>query len=347
MKKDDNVFTFMTLVYNHEEYIIEHLESIKYLVEEYGENYQVDLYINDDASRDNSRGLIESWLSVNSFLFRKIKKFFNAENIGTCKSVINMLSSASNDICVCKITAGDDIYSFENIFEVCNEKNQYSFLSGIPLHFSADALYLDKADYIGILASQAIYRDKPLIDRFKYLSINNAPNMFYNTNFLISDKTLSFLKDFDVVEDWPIQITIAEQQICNQPYVIKNKVYVYYRRTQGSAYIIANDRFVDDKVKIYSYLENRAKSVFEKILISNRRWLFVLNNPFLNKVLNMCFYVFFFKSLLKVGYIKELKKYGVIEIDEHNMHLNFIMRRASAFLGIKLKNEKIFPSNFS
>ncbi|MGU5766955.1 glycosyltransferase [Aeromonas allosaccharophila] len=331
MKKDDNVFTFMTLVYNHEEYIIEHLESIKYLVEEYGENYQVDLYINDDASRDNSRGLIESWLSVNSFMFRHVKRFFNSKNLGTCKSVINMLSSVSNDIGICKITAGDDIYSFENIFEVSKINNNYSFLSGIPLHFSDDDLYVDNIEYMGILASQCIYKDRPLIDRFKYLSVSNAPNMFYNTKLLTSDNTLSFLKKFDVVEDWPIQISIAEQN-SGEPFLIERKVYVYYRRTKGSAYIVANRRFVNDKIKIYEHLESSACGILERYLISNRKWLFILNNSKLNKIFNLCFYSFLFSLLINLKEVVFYKKSIKIDIAAHNNHLSLIRDKSTSFI---------------
>ncbi|GIA73274.1 hypothetical protein VCSRO133_2820 [Vibrio cholerae] len=327
--QNNNIFVFMTLMYNHEKYIIEHLESIKFLVELYGEKYKVDLYINDDASTDNSILLVEKWLSVNSEIFRNVKRFYNTKNVGTCKSICNMLRLASDDATF-KLTGGDDIYSFENIFEVCEDNDSYSILSGIPLHFSDADLYLDKTEVLGLLASQAIYKNKPLIERFKFLSINNAPNIFYNTRLLTSDKTLSFLKRFDVVEDWPIQIAIAEQ-IIKQPYMLKNKVYVYYRRTQGSTYIVANRRFIDDKTKIYNYLESRSNNLLDKILIRNRRFLFILNNTRLNKLLNIGFYIFLIKSLLNYRSINSLKNQCTIEIEDHNAHLNKIIQRSCEF----------------
>lgn len=330
MQENNKVFVFMTLMYNHEKYIIEHLESIKFLVELYGAKYQVDLYLNDDASTDNSILLVEKWLSLNSEIFRNVKRFYNTKNVGTCKSICNMLRLAPDDASTFKLTGGDDIYSFENIFEVCEDKNNYSILSGIPLHFSEADLYLDKTEFLGMLASQAIYKNEPLIERFKFLSINNAPNIFYNARLLTSDKTLSFLKRFDVVEDWPIQIAIAEQMI-KQPYMLTNKVYVYYRRTQGSVYIVANRRFIDDKTKIYDYLENRSDSLFDKILIRNRRFLFILNNTMLNKLFNISFYIFLIKSLLNYRAISSLKNKVSIEIEDHNSHLNNIIQRSLDF----------------
>ena len=343
--QENNVFIFMVLVYNHEKYVIEHLESIKYLVEKYGKDYQVDLYINDDASKDCSKNLIERWLLVNSGIFRDVKIFLNTRNIGTCKSICKMLSAAPNDVAAIKLTGGDDIYSFENIFEVCAENNGYSFLSGIPLHFSGSDLYLDKAEYFGLIASQVIYKNKYLLERFKFLSINNAPNLFYNAKSLTSDITLSFLSEFDVVEDWPIQIAIAEQ-VFNQPYVVKNKVYVYYRRTQGSAYIVANSRFINDKVKVYDYLESCSSSFFEKLLIRNRRFLFVLNNSKLNKLLNISFYIFLIKSLLNFKGIKSLEANCVITTDLHNTHLGVITKRSSDFLEMELGSEKVSPAHY-
>ena len=47
MKNLGDGFTFLALAYNHEKYIIEHLESIKYLVEKYGSGINCKIIIND------------------------------------------------------------------------------------------------------------------------------------------------------------------------------------------------------------------------------------------------------------------------------------------------------------
>ncbi len=51
--KNTSSFSFLVLVYNQESYVIDHLESIKYLVLRYAKNIDVDILINDDCSIDN------------------------------------------------------------------------------------------------------------------------------------------------------------------------------------------------------------------------------------------------------------------------------------------------------
>ena len=115
MRDLDHGFTFLALACNHEKYIIEHLESIKYLVECYGSSINCKLIINDDYSKDRTIELIDGWLSQNLSLFHTVVKLYNKNNLGTCTSLINMLSHV--DTAYLKLTACDDVYSFENIFE--------------------------------------------------------------------------------------------------------------------------------------------------------------------------------------------------------------------------------------
>ncbi|MCT8876897.1 glycosyltransferase family 2 protein [Shewanella xiamenensis] len=330
-RSNQNIFAFIVLVYNHEKYIIEHLESIKYLIERYGKDYQVDISISDDGSTDRSKVLVQKWLKHNSNLFRNIDTLFNSSNIGTCKCVHRLLSNLKKDITACKITAGDDIYSYENIFTVCSKVNDFSFLSGIPLHFTDSSLFLDKFYLYGMFATQSIYNKKPLIDRFKLLSVTNAPNLFYNTDLLMSNETLGFLLNFDVVEDWPIQISISKLA-GERPFLLDSTIYVYYRRTLGSSYIIANNRFYSDKVKVFDYLIEGSKSRFEKLILKNRKWIFTLNIAKLNKFFNLSFYIFTASSIFRFLDIIKMDKIFEFNLAKHNSHLNTIKVKAVEFL---------------
>mgnify|MGYP003903931467 CR=1 FL=1 len=71
--------------------------------------------MNDDCSKDRTVELVDHWVSVNSKIFRNITKLYNDQNLGTCLSVVNMLKYLNADFC--KLTAGDDVYSYENIFK--------------------------------------------------------------------------------------------------------------------------------------------------------------------------------------------------------------------------------------
>ena len=323
-------FTFGVLAFNHESYIIEHLESIKYLIERHGSDIFVDLVINDDCSRDKTIILIDKWLGLNSHFFRNINKIFNNKNIGTCQSFLNIVRNTKTD--ALKITAGDDVYSCENLFEYGVLPEDVSILSGIPLNIIDGEIIKNNRELLGVYLSREIYKDKNYLDRFKGLSNNNAPNIFYNKSNLTSLKFESFISKCDVIEDWSTQIFIAE----NYPetkFSLVEKVFVYYRRTEGSTYIVANNRFVKDKLFIYQYLIDGSLSVFEKILLKNRRFLFVSGNGVFNKIFNIAFYQFFIRSIPYI--FREKKKIEKINTSRFVSHYEIIKSNASSFYSKK------------
>lgn len=63
-------FTFFTLSFNQEKYIIQHLESIKYQIETYGAEYLIHYIICDDSSSDKTIYYAKKWLERNKRLFR-------------------------------------------------------------------------------------------------------------------------------------------------------------------------------------------------------------------------------------------------------------------------------------
>lgn len=319
-------FTFLALAYNHEKYIIEHLESIKYLVESYGSSINCKLIINDDCSKDRTVELIDEWLNQNPSLFHAVVKLYNKDNFGTCASVINMLAHV--DTPYLKLTACDDVYSFENIFESMVLEDGVAILSGYPLALIGGELSLDKKDIYSIAASDVIYTNRPLIDRFKYLSNNNAPNIFYNHKYLTDERVLSFLKNFDVVEDWPIQIAIAEN-FPSAKYKQVDKVFVYYRRTLNSTYLVAGNRFYEDKCKAYNYLICKESNILYKYILKSRLLCFNLNNPHFNKILNIAFYKFVLSVIFKFLKINALQKKLDLKLVKHQVHYDFIRGKAS------------------
>lgn len=325
MRKVVNSFSFLSVAYNHEDYIVEHLESIKFLVNAYGSDINCDLIINDDSSSDQTVYLIDKWLEVNQALFRRVIKLYNVKNIGTCASVANMLKSVRTKNI--KLTACDDIYSFENIFKYADLSSDISIRSGIPLGVVGGKLIENRMDILSIIASDKVYSKVPLLRRFQLLSNNNAPNIIYNSQYVLKKNILRFLSDYDVVEDWPIQIALAE----NYPgakFELVDKVFVYYRRTVGSTYIVAKGRFYNDKVKVYDYLIGKEDDFFRKILLMNRLYLFKLGNNFLNKLLNFSFYLYLSKVVVKGLEIASYYRECDFQLERHEKHYDLIRRNA-------------------
>lgn len=321
-------FAFLVLMYNHQHYILEHLESIKHLVQTYGANIDVDLIVNDDCSKDQTKSMVDAWLDFNSNLFRGITKIYNKENIGTCASVNNMLDNMVADRC--KITAGDDVYSFENIFELTQHGNDVAMVSGRPLYIINDNLVLDQLANCLITATQVIYQNESLLHRFKHLSYVNAPNILYATKCLMNLKVRNYLQNFDVTEDWPLQIAIS-RHFPDRRFQLIDKVFVYYRRTQGSTFIVANKRFTSDKVKIYDDLISTENNWFDIIRLKSRKYSFRLNKSILSKIINIDIYLFLFSnatSLIK-SYLRHISV--KIDVNIHRNHYFYIKNNVEEF----------------
>ena len=200
-------FTFCVLVYNHQEYILEHLESIKFLIEKYGEDVTCNIIINDDCSKDKSCALVDAWLSDNDNLFGEVVKLYNTSNVGTCTSLVNIAEKIRTKHC--KITAGDDVYSFHDIFSFVSSYSEYDLLSGIPIRVIDGKVEISSFEVFNYFASDIVYKSASLTDRLINVSVVSAPNMFYSTKYLKDVEILNFISKFDVVEDWPFQIAIS------------------------------------------------------------------------------------------------------------------------------------------
>lgn len=320
-------FTFGVLAYNHEAYIIEHLESIKYLVEHYGRHIAVDIVVNDDCSSDKTTMLVTQWLQANGAMFKRVTKLFNSKNIGTAKSFLNIIKNVRTT--ALKITAADDVYSCEDLFAYGDLPANVSILSGLPLTIIDGKLEKNNRIIIEILLSQALYQNTSMEKRFTGLSNNNAPNIFYKQAILATLQYQEFVSQYDVLEDWPTQIFISKHYPATEFSLVK-KVFVYYRRTKGSTFLIANERFINDKYRLYTYLIDQSSDFFEKILLKNRRFLFKIGNPVLNKLLNLSVYIFLLKSVFV--YLSVKKQADNIETLKFTKHYIHIKNRAACFL---------------
>ena len=326
----------MVLTYNHQNYILEHLESIKFLVETYGAGIEVDLIVNDDCSRDQTCDFVNRWLQINKNLFRNVTTLFNTKNIGTCASLNNMLEHVVAEHI--KITAGDDVYSYENIFELIQHKPDVAFLSGRALYLLGNQLGVNKFWDTLATVTQVIYENCSLLHRFKHFSYNNGPNIYYAAECLMHCNVRTYLQKFDVTEDWPIQIAIA-REFPRRRFHLIDEVLVYYRRTLGSAYIIASQRFVKDKILIYDDLIEQEKSLVEKIRLKNRKYLFIKNSRIINKLLNIDAYLFLLSWLARFLKIHSRVKGAKIDLDRHKNHYRYISNQAKSILEYFQRNE--------
>jgi hypothetical protein len=138
------------------------------------------------------------------------------------------------------------------------------------------------------------------------------------------------LRLFDVTEDWPLQVGIARQYPDRQ-FELINEVLVYYRRTIGSTYIVANERFVKDKINMYNYLIANDNNWVERIRLRSRRYCFGINGTILKKISNIDFYLFAIQFIMNIKEILNLEKKLNIDIERHKRHYLGIRNNSDTF----------------
>jgi len=180
--------------YNYEEYISEAIESV---LEQTFDDFE--LIIIDDASKDNSKKIIQSFDKKNI----KIRSFFHKENQGLAKTVNECIKKAKGKYI--SYFSSDDIWSKEKLEKQLEilEKDEY-------LIVWSEGLIVDaKSDFTGELFTQihsALNRKKSG-DIFEELLKNNyicGQSLIYKRENLKNvrfDEHLKYLGDYKFIVD--------------------------------------------------------------------------------------------------------------------------------------------------
>ena len=323
-----NSFTFVVLTYNHARFILEHLESIKYLIKNYGSDIDVDIIIADDASQDGTVKICKLWFEKNSHLFRKVSVLSGSLNRGTCKNLTNALAELNTYYC--KITAGDDVYSYENLFLEINQLEGNHLLSGLPLNLINQTLESTRFEVFNLYATNIIYKNTHYLKRLKRINFFNSPSIVYAVPELLRKDVTAFVAKYYVTEDYPLQIKMAEL-LDPLRFVQVDKIFVYYRRTESSTYIIKNNAFNQDKINIFNYLIKSEKVLLDELLLQNRLFCFKLKNKYLKRILNLNIYLYGFGVLTNIFTILYKLKGIDIQFNRHQSHYDLILLKANLF----------------
>ena len=228
----------VVLCYNHARFVAECLESVKL------QNYpNLELIVNDDASRDNSAAIIEDWLVKNPdiphrFLRSKI-------NQGLCRSLNNALAHTTGKY-YCGIAA-DDAWLSGKL------RNQVALMERLP-------------DKVGVIYSDALRVDEDgklmpptfLEDYFAELRVLPGPagqyspgalagkfrgshDHFDTTRMLRSGR--SSLTRSKFAEDWDMWLRISRYY----DFVYSPEVSAKYRKVQTSICNAQLGRLLDDE----------------------------------------------------------------------------------------------------
>jgi hypothetical protein len=322
-------FTFGVVTYNHSKYIIEHLESIKFLINNYGEDYSFKLVIADDGSKDNTLSLIDLWLSANEKLFTEQVVLGDGINRGTCINYTNMWPYIDSELF--KITAGDDVYSYLNIIDEANNLLSNDFISGVPLLLIDGVLSKSNSIIFNLVATDKIYKNKNFLSRLQNISLINTPSLIFNSKFLKNSSLAEFIRSFKVTEDFPMMLKIA-QSYMNISFIQSEKIYIYYRRTSGSIYLVRAADYDNDKLRVFNLMLSSEKSNISKLLIKNRMMSFMASSFIKKRLLNFNYYIYLARIAFNLASI--IRGFFSIEInmERHGEHYYIIKNKSMKFL---------------
>ena len=320
-----NNFTFVVFSYNHQEYILEHLESIKYQIETYGADRNVDLILADDGSKDSTVEFTNRWISINSTLFTRVIILADRENIGTCYNYTKSWSYIKSNLF--KITAADDVYSMVNIFDFSEKIEEYDILSGMPVLLIDGKIQHSTSMLFNIWASFLIYKGN-FLRRMQKLSSTHTPSLFFNKRILALSGIVDFIRKFRVVEDFPMQVKIALDM---QPLKFHqtNEVIIYYRRTKNSIFLVRENDFNRDKVNTFKYLISCESNLLRRLLLRNRIFCIYIKNKFFRIIFNFNYILYFLDIISILPKILSKSKNFSSKTEEFQKHYDLIRLRSA------------------
>lgn len=221
----------IVLCYNQARYVVECLEAVK------AQNYpNLELIINDDASKDDSVAVINGWLAKNNIPHHFLK---NQANQGICRSLNNTLRIAQGKY-VSGIAA-DDVWLPGKL------QTQVELLEGFPSRVGvvySDALQMDENGKL--LPDKFIQAHR----RFDTLPTGNLHKVLWEGNFIPAMATLTRRECFDRVglydetlfyEDWDMWLRISR---CYE-FVYSDQISAKYRLVGTSMVRAQWPRLVD------------------------------------------------------------------------------------------------------
>jgi len=221
----------IVLCYNHARFVVECLESVK------AQNYpNLELIVNDDASRDDSASVIRAWLAQNTIPHRFLRQ---ETNQGLCRSANQALSHARGKYI--SGIAADDVWLPGKL------QTQVELLERLPEKVGvvySDALQMDESG--NTLPAMFIESHR----RFESLPQGNIAEVLWEGNFIPAMTTLVRKACFDRVggydeslffEDWDMWLRIAH----HYDFVYSETVSAKYRHVATSMVRAAMSRVID------------------------------------------------------------------------------------------------------
>lgn len=220
-------FTFICICYNQQDVITEHLNSIKALIETYGQGVKNYLILADDHSKDSTVMVSKDWIESHTSLFEKATILSNESNVGTVKNILNAVDACKTK--EFKILAGDDKYSLRNIYELYSTlEDEIVVTPVIPFgDFGTKRTEIIRS----FKRSYALAMDYCSINRMSELmTIRNyiiAPGAFVPSDYWRDSDVREALSHFKYVEDAPMWTVLINEK--GKKLTFNGTPYICYR----------------------------------------------------------------------------------------------------------------------
>lgn len=221
----------IVLCYNQARFVVECLEAVK------AQDYpNLELIINDDASKDDSVAVIDEWLAKNNISHHFLK---NKTNQGICRSLNNSFKIARG-----KYVSG---IAADDVWLPGKFRTQVELLEGLPNRVGvvySDALQMDENGKL--LPEKFIHAHR----HFDTMPAGNLQKILWENNFIPAMTTLTRRECFDRVgpydsdlffEDWDMWLRISR----SYEFVYSDQVSAKYRLVGASMVRSQWPRLVD------------------------------------------------------------------------------------------------------
>lgn len=262
------MFSFIVIVYNEENTVLETLESIKYQIVNYGIDMKFQIIIADDKSKDNSRKVIDAWLDKNSNLFELIDRLYYDENLGTCKNYSRALRNIRGEQFFS--ISGDDIIANMNIFLKFNDLKKYDIVlnSSLLLHDKGKIEY-NRKKYLTIVLQGCM--DFSYIKWATKLGSPILNGAIYRKE-LLTEEILEYMDAFDLVDDRPRYYKMFQSNKLKLKY--DNSPIILYRISDWSVSAKQgqySERHNMDIMMLYNDILKDETNCFNRIVIKLQR----------------------------------------------------------------------------
>lgn len=315
-------YTFAMLTYNQEKFVIEHLESLRYQIEKFGQKYHIFFLLCDDCSTDKTVMFVKNWIAQNSYLFMECQYIISEKNRGIVRNYVQCLQNIKTDNF--KILAGDDLYYKNNIFEITRNRD---FVLSPLIHIPS----INIEEKFFWTYKYAVIRKKNLRRDFeefiKYIHVIQTPGVFWKHKYF-DKKMVEMLKGYKWIEDTPTWNYLLSNDSLNVYF--EEKPLIMYRESAG---ISTNENHA-----LYSEFRKEQIKIKEQIFVNNKKVRIL--NPYRYKYFCMRIIYERWMPYFSKKY-RNYAKYLNIEKREASIYYNKIKSNASNWLSGFVESESI------